>query len=221
MDNIALYLSCTDCFDHIYQILHNWCEVLGAKFNIEKTEIIPIGSPNHRVCVTNACKVNPMDQLQFEECIRIAADGNAVRYLGAWIGNNLNKSTPWEPVIDKINKSLTLWKKAHLSMTGRRLIVQSVIGGCTQFLTKMQGMPDNIEVELTKIICDFIWEENSSPRITMDLLQCPKDQGGLDLLNLKAYNEAIELVWLKSYLNFSPTCPEWAVMTDLILTAIA
>ena len=220
-DDIALYLSHNDCFDHILQILRAWCEVSGAKLNIEKTEIIPIGSPTHRANVKNTRKLNPQDQIELEPRIRIAADGVAVRYLGAWIGNEVDESTPWEPVIDKINRAFTLWEKAHPSMAGRKLIVQTVVGGYTQFLTKAQGMPENIEKALIKIIRNFVWEDDSSPRIALDFLQRPRTQGGLDLLDLKARNEAIELVWLKSYLNFSPSRPAWAVITDLILAATA
>lgn len=220
-DDIALYLSHTDRFDHVLQILQAWCEVSGAKLNIEKTEIIPIGSPTHRAHVKSTRKLNPQDQIELEPHIKIASDGTAVHYLGAWIGNKVNESMPWEPIIDKINKVLDLWKKAYPSMMGRKLIIQAVVGGHTQFLAKAQGMPDNIITALTKIIRDFIWEEDSSPRIALNLLQCPRDKGGLGLLDLRARNEAIELIWLKSYLNFSPSRPEWAVITDLIIAASA
>ena len=81
--------------------------------------------------MVNSCKINPLDQIDFDVHIRIAADSEAVRYLGAWLGNKVNESTPWEPIIDKIKKALTLWKKAHPSMTGRKLIIQSVVGSYT------------------------------------------------------------------------------------------
>jgi hypothetical protein len=220
-DDTNLYLSHTDCFDRVRQILQEWCEVSGAKFNIEKTEIIPIGSPAHRALVSTTRKINPLDHSEFDARIRIAADGEAVRSLGAWIGNNTNDVEPWEPIIDKINNALKLWEKAHPSMPGRKLIVQAVIGGHTQFLMKAQGMPDNIEAALTKIIWNFMWEKDSFPRIALDLLQCPIDHGGLDLLDLRARNEAIEITWLKSYLNFSPSRPPWAAVTDLIIAATA
>jgi hypothetical protein len=41
-------------------------------------------------------------------------------------------------------------------MAGRKLIVQAVVGGQTQFLTKAQGMPATVEKALTKLIRDFI-----------------------------------------------------------------
>ena len=185
-DDIALYLNHNDRFDHVLQILRTWCEVSGTKLNIEKTEIIPIGLPTHRANVKNMCKLNPQDQTDLKPRIQIAADGVAVHYLEAWIGNEVNESTPWEPVIDKINRALTLWEKAHPSMAGRKLIVQTVVGGYTQFLTKAQGMPENIEKALIKIIRNFVWEDDSSPRIALNFLQCPRNQGGLDLLDLKA-----------------------------------
>ena len=71
-------------------------------------------------------------------------------------------------------------------MAGRKLIIQAIVGGYTQFLSKAQGMPNDIEDALTKIIRDFMWEEDSSPRIALDFLQCSRDQGGLDLLDLKS-----------------------------------
>ena len=39
--------------------------------------------------------------------------------------------------------------------------------------------------------------------------------------DIKAGNEAIEITWLKSYLDFSPSRPTWAKVTDLIINAAA
>ena len=64
-------------------------------------------------------------------------------------------------------------------MMGRKTIVQAVVGGLTQFLTKAQGMPTHIEDTLVKTIRNFMWEDDSSPRIALDLLQRPPEEGGL------------------------------------------
>ena len=220
-DDTSLYLSHSDRFDHVQQILKNWCKVSGAKFNIEKTEIIPIGTPEFRAQVAAMHKINPLDISELDIRIKIISDGEATRFLGAWIGNKTDDATPWEPTVVKCKKELDRWEKVHPTMAGHKLIVQMVIGGRTQFLAKAQGMPERIEKVFTKIIRDFMWEEDSSPRIALDLLQCPKAYGGFDLLDIKACNEAIEIMWLKSYLDFSPSCPEWASVTDAILAATA
>jgi hypothetical protein len=82
-DDTALYLSHEDRFDDVHKLLNAWCEVSGAKFNIEKTEIIPIGSEEHRRVVAHMRKVNENDIMALDERINITKDREAVRSLGA------------------------------------------------------------------------------------------------------------------------------------------
>ena len=220
-DDTNLYLSQSDRFDYAQAMLTDWCQVSGAKFNIEKTEIIPIGTQQHRQRVIDTRKVNPNDLIPLDQNIKIAEDGDAVRSLGAWIGNKVNDATPWELTIDKVHKSLEKWKKVNPSMKGRKIIAQAIIGGHTQFLTKAQGMPKHVEKALTKITRQFMWEDDSSPRIAMELLHKPMEEGGLNLIDIQARNEAIDIIWLKAYLNFSPTRPKWAIVVDMIIDEIA
>jgi hypothetical protein len=80
-------------------------------------------------------------------------------------------------------------------------------------------MPKEVEETLNRIIKNFMWEDDSSPRIANETLRNPITEGGLDLLDLKVRNKAIDIMWLKAYLNFSPRRPEWAIITDLIIEA--
>ena len=220
-DDTSLYLNKTDSLDYAQMILQDWCHVSGAKFNIDKTEVIPIGTPTHRELVVSTRKVNQADRLPLNDRIKIARDGDAIRFLGAWIGNHTNAAVPWEPVIDKINKNLRKWETARPTLKGRKTIVQSTIGGMTQFLTMAQGMPSNIEAALIKITRRFMWNSDSTPRLGLDILQRPIEEGGLNLLDITARNEAIELMWLKAYLDLSPSRPLWATVTDILIDAAA
>ena len=220
-DDTSLFLSETDSFSHVQTLLNGWCRASGAKFNIEKTEIIPIGSEEHRQRVIDTRKINQWNDESLSDRIRIAKDGEAVRFLGAWIGNHANDSTPWEPILAKIKTRLEFWKKSWPTMAGRKTVVQAVVGGCTQFLAKAQGMPKHVEKALISTVRDFMWGEDSAPRLTLDTLQRPRDEGGLNLLDIQARNEAIELMWLRSYLNFSESRPPWAIVTDIIIDAAA
>jgi len=118
-DDTTLYLSDKDRFDKIEPILDEWCEASGAKFNIEKTEIIPIGTEDHRCTIVPTCKINPLDQSQLNNHIHITKDGEAVRSLGAWIGNNMNDLTPWEMMLDRIRKKLEQWSRTHPTLYGK------------------------------------------------------------------------------------------------------
>ena len=48
-DDTIVFLSEEDSIDDLQTILNDWCEVSRAKFNIEKTEIIPLSKPAQRV----------------------------------------------------------------------------------------------------------------------------------------------------------------------------
>lgn len=53
----------------------------------------------------------------------------------------------------------------------------------------------------------------------MATLQCHTWEGGLNILDIKSRNKAIEIIWLNAYLNFSPSCQKWAMVTDHIILA--
>ena len=216
-DDTVLYLSARDSYDGTVRTLDKWCRVSGAQFNKEKTEIIPIGTKAHRKKVIRTRKLNPNDQ-RIPDDVHIAQDGEAIRSLGAWIGNNTQEEYPWETIIDAVHRDLERWKSVHPTLDGKRLIVQAIVGGRTQFLAKAQGMPKRIREVLTKEIRNFIWgDECHIPRVGLDHLENTKEQGGIKLLNLKARDEAIEIVWLRDYLNLTKTRPSWAFITDILL----
>ena len=220
-DDTTLYLSEEDKFDNIENILKTWCEVSGAKFNIEKTEIIPIGTVEHREEVIASRKISPRDTNQLDSRIRIAKDQEATRLLGAWVGNNINDLTPWETIVDMSKRDLERWSKVSPTVYGKCLIAQAVIGGRTQYLAKVQGMPEKTEAVIQKLIQNFLWDSEAVPRIAPNTLELLLEEGGLNLLNIRMRNEAIDIMWLKSYLDFSPTRPTWAVITDLLINAAA
>ena len=216
-DDTVLYLSEKDSYDNALKTLDKWCRVSGAKFNKEKTEIVPIGSKAHRRNIINTRRLHPLDQ-RIPHDVHIACDGEAIRSLGAWIGNETQEERPWEPLIDAVHKDLERWKSVHPTLDGKRLIVQAIVGGRSQFLTKAQGMPENVRKALTKEIRNFLWDdEHQKSGIGMEHLENTTEQGGIKLLNLKTRNEAIEIVWLKEYLNLTKSRPTWAFVTDILL----
>src|SRR5216683_1197392 len=115
--------------------------------------------------------------------------------LGAWIGNKTKDLTPWEPIIDKISTKLERWRKVHPTLSGRKIIMQMVVGGHTQFLTQAQGMPKETEDTLNRMIKNFIWEDNSSPRIAKETLRNPITEGGLNLCHRLSMRMNCSTIW--------------------------
>jgi len=46
-DDTTIFLLTSDDYHTLLHILHDWCQVSGAKFNTQKTVILPIGSKPH------------------------------------------------------------------------------------------------------------------------------------------------------------------------------
>ncbi|KAJ7016462.1 hypothetical protein C8F04DRAFT_896092, partial [Mycena alexandri] len=64
---------------------------------------------------------------------------------------------------------------------------------------------------------EFLWAEKSSVMVNKETVYAPADQGGKNLLDIIARNEAIAVTWLKTYLSFGPKRPLWCFVADEIL----
>lgn len=62
-------------------------------------------------------------------------------------------------------------------MEGRKLIIQMVVAGMSQYLTQVQGMPKQVEKALTKRVNRFMWA-GKSPLINEHTLCKKVEEGG-------------------------------------------
>ncbi|KAJ7115071.1 hypothetical protein C8R43DRAFT_828986, partial [Mycena crocata] len=207
-DDTTTFLSADDDIETLQTLLDDWCIAAKAKFNIAKTEIIPIGKKQFRVRITTTRQMDDA-QAKIPEHMHIVADGESVRILGAWFGNEADQAQPWGPVLEKIDNALENWNHSKPSMNGRKHIVQMVVGGMTQYLTQVQRMPKTVEKRLTKRIRKYMWKDQDGAPVSEAMLQAPVAEGGRDLLDLEARNQAIDVMWLKAYLDLSPDRALW------------
>jgi len=98
--------------EDLQRILKRWCNASGAKFNTQKTEIIPIGILEHRIRVIETRKAK-RDSEEIPAYIHIAKDGEPVRILGTWIGNKMDNENVWSVQLNKIDHALEGWEKSN------------------------------------------------------------------------------------------------------------
>ncbi|KAF8912563.1 hypothetical protein CPB85DRAFT_1193624, partial [Mucidula mucida] len=177
----TVFLAEYDDFESLTKILDDWCMALaGAKFNINKTEILPIGVPVHRQGVRNNRTMSGLGNSpgqDIPEGIKITMDGEAVRTLGAWVGNGSKQVDVWTRTLDKIEENLNRWERGHPTMEGRRLIVLMVVGGMTQYLTKVQGMPKTVEDRLERRVRKFLWADKKKINVNKETIYAPIEEG--------------------------------------------
>lgn len=109
-DDTTVYLSEFDRFSDLETILKKWCTASGARFNVDKTEAVPIGNAAYRNTVETTRCIHP-SHVPLAGDIHIAKDGEAICTLGAWIGNNVDQAAIWSTILDKIRCSLEQWGK--------------------------------------------------------------------------------------------------------------
>lgn len=215
-DDTTAFLGETDSFADLMTILERWCAASRAKFNDDKTEVLPVGSKTYRESVLRTRKLTS-EGAAFPEGVKIVPDRQPVRVLGAWIGNQIDQEAVWGPMVDTVRQNLERWSLRNPSMYGRKLITGLEVGGRTQFLAKAQGMPPAVEQALERAVIGFVWKDGGRPMVNAAKLQDPLACGGLNLLDVRARNEAIDLMWLKAYMDDSPSRPTWARLADVLL----
>ncbi|KAI0822594.1 hypothetical protein BC628DRAFT_1290311, partial [Trametes gibbosa] len=208
-DDTTVYLASTDDFAELQHVPDVWCTAAKARFNLKKTEIIPLGTPEYHAEVETTYRTTGRWG-NYPANVHVAPEGEPVRILGAWLGNSINECEVWAPKIEKILIVITRWKGTHTTLNGKRHVVQMMIGRMSQFLTNVQRMPKSVMIRLNKLMREYIWNDKASPPVQFDCLTLPLEQGGLGLLDLASRNESIDVVWLKSYLEMGPDRPWWA-----------
>ncbi|EIN12478.1 hypothetical protein PUNSTDRAFT_60471, partial [Punctularia strigosozonata HHB-11173 SS5] len=169
-DDTTVYLSENDKYCDLLDVLERWCKASRARFNKNKTEIIPIGTKEYRDMVRRTRSLDGTGA-DIPEDVEILNDGQATRLLGAWVGNGIDQATVWTDTVRKIDKELRRWRAAKPTMHAKALVVQMVVGGLTQYKTRVQGMPDSVREELNRSIRSFIWGEGRGSPIAMAELQ--------------------------------------------------
>ncbi|KAI0324039.1 hypothetical protein GY45DRAFT_1211632, partial [Cubamyces sp. BRFM 1775] len=207
-DDTTVFLSESDSYVELTRILQRWCTASRARFNSDKTAVIPVGTKQYRehVLASRYLSTHGVGD-KLPDGVSLVPDGQATRVLGAWVGNEVDDTAAWAEVVDTIRRHLDRWRARRPTLNARRLIVNLEVGARTQFLARAQSMPPSVEKTLQKMVLDFVWDHDPHHRVSADTLHKPITEGGLALLNVGVRNEALDLLWMKEYLDLSETRP--------------
>ncbi|KAJ3530773.1 hypothetical protein NMY22_g8432 [Coprinellus aureogranulatus] len=209
-DDTTVYLSENDSFQTLQNILDRWCTASGAKFNVDKTEIIPIGTRAYR---EQFATTPPQD---LPAGAKVAGEGQPVRALGAFVGNGIDNLSVWTPTIETAESKSDYWIKSNPSQEGRVHITKMEPGGRTQYRAMVQGMPQTVEKRLNKLVRKIMW--NGKPTgVKHETARLPFNEGGKKVLDITIQGKAISLMRLTRYLADYPERPIWGYLADDII----
>ncbi|TBU24674.1 hypothetical protein BD309DRAFT_835872, partial [Dichomitus squalens] len=171
-DDTTTYIAEGDDFAVLQEILDTWCSAAKAKFNITKTEIIPIGERSYRERMAHTYK-STGQWMNFPQNVRLAGEGDAIRILGGFFGNGIDHLAVWSPRIAKVKAALDRWKLGNATLDGKRHVIQMVVAGMTQYLSDVQRMPTSVVKQLDKIMRDYLWDGKAIPPIAKEHTHLP------------------------------------------------
>lgn len=135
-------------------------------------------------------------------------------YLGILITDSMSKlfNANFRPLVEKIERDFDRWSTLPLSLARRINLIKMVV--MPKFLYLFQHIPVYITKsffdKLDGTISKFLWG-NKPAQIRKAILQSPKSDGGLALLNLRRYYWAANVQKILHWLDDScDSPPAWA-----------
>ena len=156
----------------------------GFTVSYDKTTLYRIGSLRH----SNA-EMYGLDQF--------AWSNTDITVLGVTISHEDIVERNYKEMPKKIRSILNAWGNRSLSLLGKVQIVNSLVASL--FVYKMMVLPtipDKIVKNVDNMIREFLWEGKKA-KIAYKILQNPKKEGGLNLVNLRNKDKALKTSWPK------------------------
>src|SRR5882724_8038895 len=163
-------------------------------------EALPIGTPEQRSKVLSK-RILGTNSNKIPEYVCLIKDGEPMRTLGLWVGNDIIIEDKWNKFMEIQKKVIDVWTASHPTLQGKDLILKALIVSRSWFLAAVNGMLDHIENEMTKIMKDFIWDGNKRGLMKLDYTAEIREKGGLGMPDLKTRMKSIDIMWLKKYLD--------------------
>ena len=186
-DDIDLYLKADPhTLNRTMRIFTEFGKQSGFKINYEKTTVYRIGS----IKKSNA-RIYTRQELSWTN--------KPIDVLGVMVSTDKSElcKINYEALIKKAEITMKRWSIRNLSLTGKVLIVNSLVASL--FVYKMSVLPRIPKETVNRIhksIEQFIWN-NKRPKIQLKTLQSNKKEGGLGLVNLETKDNALKTKWIK------------------------
>ncbi|RVX15151.1 Transposon TX1 uncharacterized 149 kDa protein [Vitis vinifera] len=80
-----------------------------------------------------------------------------ILYPGLPLGGNPTACGFWDPVIEKISRTLDRWQKAYLSFSGRITLVHSCLSHIPNYFLSLFKIPASMATKVERMQRDFLW----------------------------------------------------------------
>jgi hypothetical protein len=187
-DDTTIFVSYNNRnIDGISKLFKSFQIFSGLKVNVDKTEIMAIGSAKHR------------DQTELTSGKNIKWVKDKIKTLGVTICHDLYEtlSCNYNPLLTKIKNLIIPWSHRHPTIHGKVVIINSFL--ISQFIYMLTVLPSPSEqfmAEVEKTLCEFIWN-GKREKIKRQVLKNSISNGGIKFPGLRLKDKSLKIAWLK------------------------
>ena len=161
----------------------------GLKVNVGKSEIVPIEEVNNLDALANIlqCRVGSLP----------------MKYLGMPLGSSFKTTSIWNPILEKMEKKLSGWKRLYLSKGGKLMLLKSTLSSLPTYFLSLFTIPKTVATRLESIQRNFLWRSSEEsfiyPLVAWEKVCLPVEMGGLGIRSVVSFNQALLGKWLRRY----------------------
>ena len=160
--------------------------IIGLKVNVSKSEIALVG------------EVGNVDALARILCCKVGR--LPMFYLGMPLGAHFKDASIWNPVLERVEKKLSGWKRLYLSKGGRLTLSKSTLLSIPTYYLSLFTIPQHIVDRLERIQRNFLWGSSNEvfryPLVAWDKVVWLVEIGGLGIQKIGLFNQALLGKWL-------------------------
>ena len=157
--------------------------------------------------------------IRFSKNSRFSWTSRSAKTLGITFSND-NASYVTNNIIPKaleFKKCLKQWEHRKLTLIGKVTVIKTFALPKLVFpFTVLPNPPDTLVDDLTKAMFAFIWD-NKPDKIKREQMYKSKEDGGLNVPNLKLFVQSIKTSWIKRYIDEN-NHGKWKLFFDNILS---
>ena len=123
-----------------------------------------------------------------------------MKYLGMLLGTSFKTASIWNPILEKMEKKLSRWKRLYLSKGGRLTLLKSTLSSLPTYFLSLFTIPKVVAARMESIQRNFLWGSSEGsfncPLVAWERVCLPVKLGGLGIRSVASFNQALLRKWL-------------------------
>lgn len=165
-----------------------FADTTGLRVNLQKSQVFFCG-------VNEELKQQLINQLGFSE------GKLPIKYLGLPLIASKLSIDDCGPILERIQNKINSWSSKCLSYDGRLVLIKAVIFHCQLYWANVVLLPKRVIRQIEALYRNYLWggvaDYRHMPLVSWESISLPRNEGGLGLLQLEAWNKAAfgKLLW--------------------------